>query len=610
MAEFYALLRYESYTTGDDSSQQIASAGYSAQTFTPVNTHWCRRVTVKVYSETVSGRLNAAIYAVDASGAPTGPILASGSISNVAIRSGYGATSAATATLVPIKFDSPVEVSGGIEYAIVCWETGCSTTFPYWRYDNTDGAYSRGQRWRSTNRGITWSVQTGDDHLFEEWGGLEPMVQCSTLRHDIARIVEGPDFIIGTVDSGTTTTIVDALELTAADNTYKGRQVYIYYDAGGASAAPEGEKGRISASDQSDTNITFPALTIAPAAGDLYEVHTKGLIVADYNEAINAAHRAARFRHKLLKVDESLMFSNLLSNGAFELWDSYGADTAVATGWAKSSAELSNRETSLIWGKKYSMKLVTVSGDSYGGSLSQSVANYARHRGKSATAKAWVFTSATSRVRLKLTDGVNTWYSDYHDGEGWPGYNGDPLEVENKTIADNPTQLTVSIEIATHASVAVTVRIGRVELKCGSVDVAADYIWEYTVPSGFIAISEVWQESSVHNEYDFLLPDKWWYIKPDSTRKLVFDKRFWTPEPGYRMLIKGQKKATEPTADTSTIELNEEYVKAYAVWQLLLRDMSTEEKRAKASYWGALAQDLWRRLDTPWLVNSKMVEVM
>lgn len=427
------------------------------------------------------------------------------------------------------------------------------------------------------------------------------MTTRSTLRHDIARIVEGPDFITGTADSNATATqLIDAEELLAANDTYKGRYVYIYYDAAGAGAAPQGQERRITASTAADKLITFAATTAAVTTGDLYEIHTKGLRVADYNEAINAAYRAARRSHLLRKVDESLMFSNLLLNGCLELWTSAVADNWTLGGTGAAQAQ----ETSLIWTKKYAAKLTNQASQEL--TFSQAIANFARYRGQPATLKAWVQCATASRVRIRLADGVNTWNSDYHDGKGWPGSADDPLEIESKTLSDNATQLTASLRIETGTSI--SAYLGRIELSCASVDVGADYIYEYSIPSSFVVLSQVWRESGTHNEYNFLIPGKWWSIKPDSTRKLVFRPDFFTPTSGYRMMLVGQTKATEPTADTSTIELNEEYVKAYAIWQLLLRDQSTEAQRAQGIYWGSLAQQLLRRLSVPLDTNGRMVE--
>ena len=121
-------------------------------------------------------------------------------------------------------------------------------------------------------------------------------------------------------------------------------------------------------------------------------------------------------------------------------------------------------------------------------------------------------------------------------------------------------------------------------------------------------ISEVWRESPTHNEYYFQVPSRWWTVKPDSTRKLLFFPDGLTPTPGHRIMLRGQGKATKPTADSSTIELNEEFTKAYVVAQLLSRDLSTEAKVRKQSYWEAKAQQLMRQYSAPIGTNARSVE--
>ena len=427
------------------------------------------------------------------------------------------------------------------------------------------------------------------------------MASRQNIRHEAAAIVEGPDFILGTVDSGTTTTIVDAAELTASDNTYKGREVFLYSDAGGASAAPEGESGRISASSSSSTNITFPTMTAATASGDKYEIHTRGLKYTDYNDTINAAHRAVKLIHLLPKVDESLMLSNRLDNGAMYTWTS----SSACTSWAVDGNSTMTRESSIIYNKIYSAKIVTDGANE--GYITQSVPNYPLFGGQSATLRMWVYTTTASRVRARLTDGVTTWNSPYHDGEGWPGVAGSPLEITSQSLGDDPTELTARLYIDSGSEV--TAYLGRVELEINPRGSDyPDYIYEYNIPSGFMNISEVWRESPTHNEYYFQVPSRWWTVKPDSTRKLLFSPDGLTPTPGYRIMLRGQGKATEPTADSSTIELNEEFAKAYVVAQLLSRDLSTEAKVRKQSYWEAKAQQLMRQYSAPIGTNARSVE--
>lgn len=97
--------------------------------------------------------------------------------------------------------------------------------------------------------------------------------------------------ITGTVDSGSTTTIVDAAIASYARDWPVGSVVYITTDAGGGGAAPEEEQAWLTDFAKATGTQTFsPAMTAAPAAGDTYELWAKEVeAVARVNEAINRA---------------------------------------------------------------------------------------------------------------------------------------------------------------------------------------------------------------------------------------------------------------------------------------------------------------------------------
>ena len=71
---------------------------------------------------------------------------------------------------------------------------------------------------------------------------------------------------------GSTTTVVDSTQAnTARDNAWKNGAMFITRDAGGASAAPEGQFQRISAFTNSSGTFTVEtAFSTAVAAGDIY----------------------------------------------------------------------------------------------------------------------------------------------------------------------------------------------------------------------------------------------------------------------------------------------------------------------------------------------------
>lgn len=91
----------------------------------------------------------------------------------------------------------------------------------------------------------------------------------------------------GTVTGGSTTTLLDSTRTEADDYWNKGT-AWLLYDAGGLSAAPQGEFAVIT--DYALSGGTFSTTwTVAPAAGDRYAVAKKRYPRADLIQAVNRA---------------------------------------------------------------------------------------------------------------------------------------------------------------------------------------------------------------------------------------------------------------------------------------------------------------------------------
>lgn len=94
---------------------------------------------------------------------------------------------------------------------------------------------------------------------------------------------------------GSTTTIVDTkleddLQDANEDDIYNGGTAIVIEDAGGASAAPEGQFSRITDYVASSTTITFsPALTAAVASGDRVMIAPPDFPLYDMLEVLNSA---------------------------------------------------------------------------------------------------------------------------------------------------------------------------------------------------------------------------------------------------------------------------------------------------------------------------------
>jgi len=95
----------------------------------------------------------------------------------------------------------------------------------------------------------------------------------------------------GEATGGSTTTLIDTNDLTQADDYWNGGTVWILDDAGGASAAPEGEYGKISDFDNGTSTATIATMTVAPATGDRYAIANKIYPLYTLIQAINRALR-------------------------------------------------------------------------------------------------------------------------------------------------------------------------------------------------------------------------------------------------------------------------------------------------------------------------------
>jgi hypothetical protein len=96
----------------------------------------------------------------------------------------------------------------------------------------------------------------------------------------------------GVATGGSTTTIIDTVERTEADDFWNGGTAWITYDAGGAGAAPQGEYSFISDFTASSDTITLRStLTAAVAASDRYAVaglrYPLQLLIQKINEVLS-----------------------------------------------------------------------------------------------------------------------------------------------------------------------------------------------------------------------------------------------------------------------------------------------------------------------------------
>jgi len=110
------------------------------------------------------------------------------------------------------------------------------------------------------------------------------------LRADLARDVGL--FLTGVATGGLVGTLVDnqGFKHLVDNDALNNGMVYIRTDFGGAHAAPEGESRRISDYVAGTWTLSVDVnWTVAPGAGDIYEIYRVPLTLAMWNQAINKA---------------------------------------------------------------------------------------------------------------------------------------------------------------------------------------------------------------------------------------------------------------------------------------------------------------------------------
>ena len=415
------------------------------------------------------------------------------------------------------------------------------------------------------------------------------MTVRSALRLNIARDV-GDLIATGTPTAHSTTTIADTVNLIHTTNDQrKGVNVFVYSGTGIG-------QSRISSASTASTSLLTVDTWTATDSTSLYEVH-ETWNVSEYNQAIDAACDAAKYYMMVNKVDESLIMGNLLSNGLMATWST----AALCTGWTASGTSVAlARESSVIYGRTYSAKLTTDTTNT--GALSQSVANFPKYAGESATLRGWLYTATASLVTMRLTDGVTTWNTTALDGtEGWVGPNGAiAVELNSKSLSGSLTGLTASMQIAAGAS-ATTAYMGRMELYCHGKDSLPSTVHYYDIPTTLATISEIQMETGTHNTFESLHPSTY-KILGESTRKIYIAN----PIEGRALRLIGRGFPTKPTADTDTVYLNDQYCIKYAVMEL--QKMKTESV-ADQLYLSGQQRSLVLQYATPMPANTQSVEI-
>ena len=299
--------------------------------------------------------------------------------------------------------------------------------------------------------------------------------------------------------------------------------------------------------------VWSPAMTGVTDSTDYMELH-RDFSPEEINDAINMAIWQAETEALAEKVDESLIVDSLLTDGLMEVWTS----TSVLTNWTKGGAGSTlARESTIKREGNYSAKLRNLFDTE--ATLTQTISNYPLYAGETnlkASVYARVACATASRARIRLTDGVTTWNSDYHDGKWWREGESPPyLKIENASIGTNATTLQASFRIESGA--AIDAYIDKIWLVCGK------RVHEYTIPSGFYTIDAIYQESSVLNRFspkwDMIPPHLWKPLLNGSTKKLWFEDAMRLTA-GRKLRIEGQAKAASLTLDADTTPITPAYL--------------------------------------------------
>lgn len=302
---------------------------------------------------------------------------------------------------------------------------------------------------------------------------------------------------------------------------------------------------------------------------------TKQWRAQQYLDAIAGAQRRAQFKMVLPLDDvdgnlhELITFGDILStdgngNGQMEQW-SNGAALAP-DGWTLDStggAVARDSDTDDVRRGKYSARLT--SDGTQTASLSQSIKHFQRYAGRTLTFKCWVKASVTARARVRISDGVST---DVSATESVGVNKWELLEAE-LTLDSNLTGLDVFLEITAGSAVVVSFDHCRL--------LSPVTIYSYDLPTRLAYLAEVSPAltsdgSQQEDAYINPIERRLWHVEGGANPRLIFTG--YRPPLDRSALLRGQvwpntiTNGTPATAYTESVEVNPEYIKAYAKWYL------------------------------------------
>ena len=356
-------------------------------------------------------------------------------------------------------------------------------------------------------------------------------------------------------------------------NAAQGAGLDLYVYTGGGSGAGRLTHSAYPPGSPGDSAILYvaPSFATTPSTNASFELWER-VRATDVNSAIDEAVRRVARLSLSHKEDFGISLDDRLGRwGTFEDWPD--GTSSAPDGWTLSGVgALVSRQSAIKYSGLYSARVIS-DGTNAAILTSDSIRDYPQFAGTRVTLKAKVYTTTASRVRIRLTDGITTWNSDYHDGNGgWDGDAGEPLSIE-QTLADNLSDLVVSLRIESGS--AVTAYWDKVWLAIG------DHVYVFELPqsnatdTAFAYLSEVYVEGSLDGVFNVKLPVSWYSVDASATpKKLVLErtKVEGILRSGRQVKIVGQRHARLPAADTDNLEVDPEYVRlqgALNIWDSL-----------------------------------------
>jgi hypothetical protein len=149
------------YNTGDTGNTGVSSSYWLCQTFTPSANYNIGSVKLFLFKSGTPGTVTCYIQNTT-SNKPNGSILATGTTNGDTLPTG------SPYKWREITFSSPTSLSSGTKYAIVL-KCSAASQACLWRYDGTSPTYSGGSYGSSNNSGVSWTMSTIVDLLFETY---------------------------------------------------------------------------------------------------------------------------------------------------------------------------------------------------------------------------------------------------------------------------------------------------------------------------------------------------------------------------------------------------------------------------------------------------------